>query len=121
MLLRNTLKGNEGFSFSLRQGKPTTVSLLPALREAVFRRHRVGPAIQLVHETSPRWQPAQLTRQNPATVCLLGQARSSRLRAGLRDTLGPAQAAPGPGKALVPQESLLSSGLWKHYSLSLEP
>lgn len=93
MLLRHTLKG------SLRQGKLTTVSPLPALREAVFRRRRMGPAIRLVHETRPRWQPAQLTRQNPATVCLPGQAWSSRLRAGLRDTLGPAQAAP-PGRLL---------------------
>lgn len=99
MLLRHTLKGNEGFPFSLHQGKLTTVSPLPALREAVFRRRRMGPAIRLVHETRPRWQPAQLTRQNPATVCLPGQAWSSRLRAGLRDTLGPAQAAP-PGRLL---------------------
>lgn len=65
MLLLNTLKGNEGFSFSLRQGKPATVALLPALPEAAFQRRRVGPAIRLVHETRPRWQPAQLTLQKP--------------------------------------------------------
>lgn len=45
MLLRHTLKGNEGFPFSLHQGKLTTVSPLPALREAVFRGRRMGPAI----------------------------------------------------------------------------
>lgn len=86
----------------------------------------MGPAIDWCR---PRWQPAQLTRQDPATACL-------------RDRRGPPTSEPASGtcwglrrrhclrgfcrgstrtrqSTRVPQESLLSSRLWKHYSLSL--